>query len=337
MEYREFYAHLKENALPACLLMHGEEEYIKESALKQLRAAMLPEGLEVMNEVVFEGAAEENAIIEACETLPFMAEKRLVLVRDHPLVRNGQGGGGDGSRLTEYLANMPDTAMLVFYVRGGADMRRKVPSAVAKAGGVVVFKPLEDRELFAFLGRECQRQGASLERGAAERLVFLCGRDLTVLSREVEKAVAHAQDGKVTIADIDAVAIPNLEANVFQMVDAVFDGANARAEELLDRLLRDGESPIMILAVLTRNLRQLHHAKVVLDAHRPRAEAEKATGVSGFVAGRVLRRAERLDALWLGKMQAMCAAADYEIKSGQCREDAALDKVMFALMRGNTP
>ncbi len=323
MEYREFYDKLKEGSLPGLLLLHGEEEYVKRNALEALRSATLPEGLEVMNEAVFDGTADETALIEALETLPFMAERRLVIVRDHPLT--GSGPGGDGARLIEYLPRMPEYATLAFYARGNADMRRKVPSAIQKAGGAVIFRPLDDRELNAFLARECQRRGKKIAAAAVERLVFLCGRDLTVLTLELDKIAAHAGErGSIGVADVEAVATPNLEANVFRMADALFDGKAAAAESLRRALLREGESPIMILAVLTRNLRQLHHAKLVLDAGLPRAEAEKAAGVSGYAASRVLNRASKMDAKALEKAKNACAQADYDIKSGVRSEDAAL-------------
>ncbi len=330
MEYKEFYQRLKENALPACLLMHGEEEYLKQRALESLRKAYLPEGLEVMNEAVFEGAAEENVLIEACETLPFMGEKRLVIAKEHPLIAGG--AGGDGSRLADYVRAMPPHAALVFYVRGGADMRKKLPSAISKAGGAALFRMVDDKDLFAFLARECKAAGLAVGRAAMERLVFLCGRDLSVLSGEIRKIIAYAGNKEsVSAEDVDQIAVPCLEANVYHMVDALLDGNAAHAHELKAALLRDGESPIRILSVLTSNLRQLSYAKIMLDAARPKPEIERAIGVSGFIAGKILTRASRLDARRVLAAERLCAQADYEIKSGAYKEDAALDRAMLSL------
>ena len=332
MEYKEFFDRLETMNLPRALLLHGEEEYIKETALSRLRAALLPEGLEMMNEVTFEGAVEENVITEACDTLPFMAERRLVIVKEHPLMLNG-AKGGDGARLIAYLDELPDYVMLAFVVRGGADMRRRLPAAIAKRGGAVIFKPMEERDIAAFLRREARKQDKKLSDSAAQRLIFLCGNELSMLTRELEKAAAYVGDKEeIATADIDAIAVPGLEANVYHMVDALLDGKNARAEEMCRTLLRDGESPVRILAILTRNLRQLYHARVLLDAKRPRPEIEKAVGVSGYVAGRVLQRAGSFGADWLRDAQNACADADYDIKSGKVREDIALGAAMARLM-----
>ena len=49
LNYKEFFNLLRGGGLPGALLFDGEEEYIKDSALAQLRSKLLPEGLEEMN------------------------------------------------------------------------------------------------------------------------------------------------------------------------------------------------------------------------------------------------------------------------------------------------
>ena len=72
-----------ENRVPSVLLFEGEEEYLKQSALAALRKKLLPEGLEDLNETVLE-APETDAVIAAAETMPFLADRRIVLLRDYP-------------------------------------------------------------------------------------------------------------------------------------------------------------------------------------------------------------------------------------------------------------
>lgn len=329
MEYKEFFQKLKSGDLPGALLLHGEEEYIKQSALKQLREAILPEGLEMMNEAVLDASASERAIVEACETLPFMAEKRLVLVRESPLLLPK---GSDEGILTEYLPRLPATTQLVFLVRGNADGRRRLSQAIQKAGGMVAFQPLSDAEVLAFIRRECKARGGGAGKGAAEKLLELCGRDLNVLSGEIDKLCAYAPNRLLTPEDVEDVAIPSLESNVFRFVDSIADGDAKTALDMQARLLGDGESPVMMLSMMARAFRRLHHARAMTDAKVPAGQLNKALGVSGFIAGKVVRQAAQMPAGFLRAAAEACVDADYAIKSGKLREDAALEGLTLRLL-----
>ena len=89
MTWKEFYAQIKGNALESVYLFTGPEEYLKREAMQALRRALLPAGLEQLNEAVLEGATATQ-IIDAAETLPFMAERRIVEVRDWAPLLSGK-------------------------------------------------------------------------------------------------------------------------------------------------------------------------------------------------------------------------------------------------------
>jgi DNA polymerase-3 subunit delta len=135
MNHTEFFKAVKTGQLGSLYLMEGVEEYIKQTALEQLRKAILPAGLEALNESVLENPSLQ--ILKAVsETLPFMADRRLVLVRECTLLRPSRKGSEEGEEAPEeddqtqafcsYLADIPPTTCLVFYEKGKADARRKL-------------------------------------------------------------------------------------------------------------------------------------------------------------------------------------------------------------------
>ena len=72
---------IDQGAYERVYFFHGPEEWVKQGAVQRLREKLLPEGLEQLNETVIEGGTAQ-AILEAAETLPVMAERRLVISRD---------------------------------------------------------------------------------------------------------------------------------------------------------------------------------------------------------------------------------------------------------------
>ena len=69
MDYKEFFAQVKAGGLRGAYLFEGTEEYVKASALAAVEKALLPPGMEQLNEAVLENPAAD-ALIAAAETLP---------------------------------------------------------------------------------------------------------------------------------------------------------------------------------------------------------------------------------------------------------------------------
>lgn len=128
MNRNEFMQALKAGKVSGAYLFEGVEENIKSVTLDALRKAVLADGLAELNESVMENPSA-GEIIAACETLPFASDKRLVVVRE----LNGTTGRSEAEeRLVSYIPKVPDSCVLVIYVRGKADGRKKLYSAVKK-------------------------------------------------------------------------------------------------------------------------------------------------------------------------------------------------------------
>ena len=186
MDYKEFFAQVKAGGLRGAYLFEGTEEYVKASALAAVEKALLPPGMEQLNEAVLENPAAD-ALIAAAETLPFLADKRLVVARELSAF-TGRGEGDD--RLGEYLARIPESCVLVLYVQGKADARKKLYQAVKKHGTVVSFQPMDEAELNRWLARTAKGMGKELSLGDAAYLAFLVGSDAATLKTELEKLSA---------------------------------------------------------------------------------------------------------------------------------------------------
>ena len=161
MNYKDFFSKLRGGELPRVLLLEGEEEYTKDSALHQIRRKILPEGLEELNETPLGAQSTAGEIVDACETLPFLSPLRLVVVRDSPLVLKTPGASRDDGldRLLAYIANLPAHVFLVFFCRGKADRTRKVAARIDSLGGRVDFAPLDAKDNSIWLSRELSAHG----------------------------------------------------------------------------------------------------------------------------------------------------------------------------------
>lgn len=334
MTHDQFFKSLKNNDIRPVYLFSGVEQHIKSSALQALRAKLLPESFEQLNESVFEGAVSATEVIESAETLPLMCDKRLVVVKDWPLLLPGKAKNesDDTERMLAWLKSVPDTCCLVLYVTDQPDTRKKLAKELKNLAEWVQFDLLSDADIARWLNRHLKDVGKQIDPSAVERLVFMAGRALVTLTQEIGKLSAYVGDSPVITADdVEAVVTPSTECTVFQMIDCVLRRQPARAQLLLKNMLENGESRIGALAMLTRQLRMLTHIRLMRNQGMTLQEIEKKLSLNHYAATRAAEQAGKFTVESLQEGYRACVETDYAIKSGRMRDSAALDYLMLQL------
>jgi len=242
-------------------LIHGTEELLLEQAVERLRSRLAEAGALEFNFHVFDGdSATGDSIVCEANTLPFAAERRLVIVRntDHMSREHLDA-------LATYAADPAPFTVLVLVAEKMA-RNTKLYKAVDALGGVAEYKaprkseyPDAVRRLFADRGRTIDREGAEL-------LVRAVGFDLRRISVEMDKVVAYAGDRvELTRADVEQVVSVTAATSVFDFTGSLGDRDCARALRLLNDLVEDGESVYGIHAMALRYVRDLLSARALLN------------------------------------------------------------------------
>ncbi len=333
---RELKQALKEGAPKNLYVFHGEEAFLREYYLDWLKHAILPPGLEDFNLHTAQGKdCSVEWIEQAVDCLPMMSERTLVLATDFDLSALGEQGRG---RLLDILSALPDYCCLVFaydLIPYKADGRSKLSALLRERGAVVDFPRQEQGELTGWIARQFRKAGKTIDSRDAEYLIFLCGDLMHDLAAEIGKAAAYAAAPRVTREDLDAVAIPRMDAVVFQMTDAMARKDFDKAASVLAGLLHSRETPVMILSVMGKYFRQLYTARLYLDAGKPRSEFMALWGMkSGYQADKLLDAARRFSLPWCRYAVRRCAETDTALKSSYGQEAETLTGLLVELASG---
>lgn len=308
---------IKENRIGRLYLFHGEEAYLRDHYLNRMKAALLPAGMEAFHFHTFSGReTDPRALAETVDCLPMMGGRTFVQVTDYDLYKAPSDAR---DKLCGLFAGLPEYCCLVFVfdvIPYKPDARTRLAAAVEEHGSVVGFHRQKQRDLLDWIGRRFRALGHEIDTRDAEYLIFLCGDLMYGLISEIEKIGAYARERRVTRAEIDAVAVPVLDAVVFQMTDAIarrdFDGAAA----ILGDLLRMQESPIGLLAALGRQLRQLYSARLALEENRGAGFVADLWGMrSRYPAEKLMEAARRFSLPWCRGAVVRCAQTDLAMKS----------------------
>ncbi len=333
MERKEFLKLLEQKRIPSVLLFEGEEAHLMQSALADLRSALLPPGLEELNESRLE-APETDELIAAAETVPFMADRRLVTVRDYPSL---VGKSETDDRLISYLPRVPKETVLLFLCIQAPNKKKKLYTAVNKMGGVVTFDKMNGAELTTFVTRAFKDLGRECDERTADFLIFTCGRDTSALLAEIGKIAARRTDGSpVSPDDVRDLAVPTSESTVFQITDALIAGQDARVFQLLRDQMTRGESEIKILALILRQFRIMQHIRIQLYEKQPDREVRSMLNsvfhIPPFIAPQYIRQANSWTNRQIKAAVQLCSDTDYAVKSGRMNQDGSLEAVLLKLL-----
>ena len=333
MNHTAFFAAIKAGDIAPVYLMEGTEEYIKQQGLARLCERVLPAGLEQMNVSELLNP-EADELIAAGETVPFMSDRRVVIVQECDLLQAGRKQENESKieALLDWLPRIPPEACLVFWVKGKADGRKKLYTYLKKNAVIVDFSPMTDMECNQWVQRSLRAMNKQISTDCAAQFVFTVGRDAALLKQEMDKLAHYAQE-RDTIApeDIDAVCTKSLECTVFQMVDAQVAGKYAEAFTLLDSMVRNGEDRMGILAMLLRQYRILYHMRCLIEERTPGQAQASLLGIPPFAVDRTRQQASSYSAASLKNAYTWLLQLEYQIKTGQMPAEGCAETALLQL------
>ncbi len=305
--------------VPANLyIFYGEERYLLQTMAQQLKDLLIPESFEEFNYHRLTGKGlTVQELAETAEAMPMMAEHTLITVTDMDIFKLDEG---QRTALIQLLSDFPPYCTLVFlyeqvtYKRDGK--MKKLCAALNEYVQEVEFVQQERSDLLKWLKRRFAATGHDIDQTAADHLLFTCGSLMRGLIPEIEKIAAYAKGERITVADIDAVAEPVLDARIFDMTNAVTARDYDRAAAILSELLRMQTEPIVILAALGKELRRLYTARLALDGGKDRIWLKELWSMSSdYPAKLLLQAARKVDHAWCRQAVKRSQTLDRRMKS----------------------
>lgn len=332
MGYREIFNDIKKNQVGRLYLFYGQEEYVKEQAMLQLTRTLIPTHLMELNYQVLDGdIVQVDDIIHASETLPFMTQVRLVVVKDLTLLY-GKKSKLEEERLKDYLKHVPDTTCLVFDCRDKIDKRKSLYKTINKLGKVIEFEPLKQSEIFSWVRNTLKKYGKQMEPDALRHFVYIGGNKLEKLYSELLKLVSYARDNPlITREDVDKVVAPTMEYTIFQLVEAIGTKETGTALILLDRLLSEGENVFAILAMISRQIRLIFQCKGHKQQGLSQGQITKELRIHPYVAKKCLQQSNYFTMDQLKTGLAECLKVDYGIKSGRIKDRLGIEVLIIKM------
>jgi DNA polymerase-3 subunit delta len=289
----------------------------------------------------------------ACDSIPFMADRRLVIVRGL-LGRLSSGARGKArpaaedtepgwkrawlEELATYLPNLPPTTRLIFDEQTALPASHPIlklarEAEKQKTGFVKLFKEPSDRDLPRWIQQRVRAKGGEIHPQAVTILAALVGKDLRLLDQEIDKLLLYADGQPIVAEDVPLLVSRARETSIFDLVDCVGRRETDRALRLLHRLLDDGEAPLYLLAMLARQIRILIQVSELRAQHATQQEIARRLKLHPYVVEKGLAQARNFEMAQLEAAHGRLVQTDWQIKTGQTEDILALDLLVTDLTR----
>ena len=334
-------AQINERQVSGAYLFYGEETYLKQQYVALLKRKLVDPSFEDFNFRSFDGKdATIDEILMSADMLPMMSEYAVTLVHDYPLLR----APSDLEKLQAYMTEMPSGTVLVFWYDTVdiADSGKKstpwdkVIKLFAKQGNAVLFEPKTPAQLVQRLTAYAARKKVKLNANRAHLLVETVGTDMQTLMTELEKIIAFVgESGEITKKEIELLATPSLEANIFKLSDHILRGDSTAAFMLLDALLTQNTAATDIIARLTDCYIDMYRAKCARTEGISEAQVAEDFGYSKRVAwkiGKAAANASSYSVQTLRKALDVLARTDELTKSSPVKERVLLEEMLSKLL-----
>jgi DNA polymerase-3 subunit delta len=343
-------------------LLHGPDEFSAREELARLRQT---EDFGYSQDTFAGADGQLDSILATCDTLPFLSERRLVVVEGLPKRKRaskaGEGGeaaevgdspappeaiapakiGGKGKKakaasgadprafaqgLAAHVSKLPESTVLVVLVDELLEATNPLVQAAQKNGTARAFTPPKGAQLEDWLAKRASVSGARLMPHAARLLASEVGDNLRLLASEIEKLSTYVgQGGTIRVDEVRLLSPSSRQARVFDLTDALARRDHSRALALLHELLAAGESPLGIVAMTAYQTRTLMQVKSLAERGLRPPQIAQTAGMAPFVVDKTLPLARQFSFAQLEAAHRTLLDVDRALKSSRMTPEMALD------------
>lgn len=322
---------------PTFYVLHGPDEFSCRAQLHAMRAQMGDPSMAELNITVLDGKTASTAdVLSAARSMPFLSDKRLVIVEGMLTWRTRKGASkndkAEMETLAEGLSDLPDWARVVFVERETlSDKNPILHQAKTLPGGYhKEFNPPRNATQW-IITHAREEYGADIDRQAAMALAAVIGDDLRAADSEIAKLSAYVNGARpISEADVRLLTSYQAEVEVFDMVDALGRRDGATASRLLHRLLEQDE-PLKLFALIIRQVRLLILAREHLNNGGTAGQLAQAIGVPPFVAEKIAGQVRAFSLEQLEQIYHFLLDTDLGIKTGKVDDVLALDLLVAGI------
>jgi len=236
------------------IFLYGKDSYRINQKIKEIikgYEAKNPSGLNLINLDIAENRLED--FFESARAGLLIPEKRLIILKN--------AFKADSEALLKFLKSQNlskrDDVILLIIAFSDFDKNELFEYLIKKPNQVQNFKPLKAYEVKSWAKQFSNSLGVDLTSEALDFLTLNCGLDLWRFDCEIRKLADFKVKGVVSRSQVEELAVPSTNYNIFRLTDALAKKNKKKALEALYIALDNGEKPTELLGLLAWQIRNI--------------------------------------------------------------------------------
>lgn len=237
---------IKDNDFSQVYLLYGEENYLKNSFMKKLKEAIISPD-DSMNYSYFHGKdINFNEVIDIAETMPFFAEKRLIIIEESQIFKSAN------EEMANYISQIPKATYFIF-VENEVDKRGRMYKRMQSIGYPCEMKRLSPKELEKWILSKISADKKKITYDTMGLFLSKTGNDMNNINNELEKLLSYAYDKDIISSeDVENICVVEVEGKIFEMIDAMGMKDTKKLFSLYNDLLAVKEPHMKMMYLVAR-------------------------------------------------------------------------------------
>lgn len=331
---------------PVIYILHGDDEFTITQQIAELKSKIDPPSAAELNTTVLDGRTFTlNALVNASNSMPFLANRRLVILNSLWGIINAEVSK---QKFLEILIAVPPTTALVLTFDESLtkrEMRKRnqthwLEKWANEAGSRVFIREYlipQGAFLVDWIQHRAEELGGQMDPMAAMRLADWIGDDIRLADQEIRKLLEYVNHARsVTVADVENVSLDVREGDIFKLVDSLGSRRSQEALEVFHRLQEDQDNQA-IFGMVVRQFRLIIQAREILDQGGGEAELINRLGLSPFVARKVISQSRNFSTAAVKRIYHQLLEIDIAQKTSEMDLGLNLDLFTVELTQPSSP
>lgn len=337
--YNEFLNKIKSNNMDSAYLFMGQEEYLMNTSIEILKEQYIKGTFEEINFVKIEGKdAEIDTLINACETLPFMAEKKIVVLHDvFQFLDNMDKDTQDD--LYKYLDTLGDFVCLILMDNTNSIKKNsKLYRYFNKNNRAVDFSKLAGQDLGKWIEKILKKHHRKMSFSNINYFVEKSSYrsrniDLTLfdLENELLKVINYSKNEEITKECIDSVLIESIDTNIFQLLDAISMSNSGKAIDIFNDMYISNEPIQRIFFMIIRQVRLMLSFRLYRQKGYNQGQIQDKLQIKNYEFGKISSQASRWTTTQLEKIMEELLEIDIKIKTTSNDDKLLIEMLLVKL------
>lgn len=312
-----------------------DEELIKEG-IKLIVNTTIDKSLFDLNYIRLDGLTTTfDEIMNACETMPFIGEKKVVVVYRSSFLKDKTDSVGTKlyNDILNYLKDLPPYTVLIMYYL--FNDKRDTPKksfkikALDKVSKVVYFDKLKKDRYYKKVEEIFKEKGKEIGKVELRYFAEKVQNNFDIIRREIDKLVSYTENRSINKSDIDKLITNSSEDDIFDLIDLISIKKIEKTLDLLYDLLTKSDQHMLIISNIENNFKRLYEIKIMLQSGARVNDISSKLKLPTFICEKLINQSNKFNIKQLQKIMKICLDTENKIKTTGVDKNMEMELMIF--------